>query len=434
MCDKNEKRVIYFPSLSTWAPMLKKGKKVTENYTFKFYGDEYKDYKHPYFLLTAGALYKRKTIRTDLDMEKGKVLVFGDSGGYQIATGALKWDVKLREDIFNWLENNSDVAMNIDIPPTKHLIDQGKTFQDCLDMTIDNMQWFQDHQTGKTDFLNVLQVYTAEQTKQWYEAVKHFKFKGWGIGSANAGIASFFNVVTMFLINKEFENPDFKWFHFLGKTTVKHFFVYAALQKQLNKYYPHVQVTTDSSSPKLQATFGNWYHSVNYRDTSYSIAYFGNKGKTKYDEDKKLPCILGCPICSDITFKEIAKGDSLTSDLIAFHNLFTIAKSCDDITDLVYSHPGMSTKMIGKNFADVLQSIEEVFKHRNDPAKIKHIMQRYSDVYKRFELDEVTLDIPKDDHLFAVDGDAPATKSNVKKESDSNTDRAIDEIKFDEDE
>jgi hypothetical protein len=59
------------------------------------------------------------------------VLVFGDSGGFQIATGALKWDSTIREKIFHWLEANSDVAANLDIPPR---VTFENRFQDSMDI------------------------------------------------------------------------------------------------------------------------------------------------------------------------------------------------------------------------------------------------------------------------------------------------------------
>ena len=34
----------------------------------------------------------------------------GDSGGYQIASGAIKWKPELKTQVFEWLENNSDIA------------------------------------------------------------------------------------------------------------------------------------------------------------------------------------------------------------------------------------------------------------------------------------------------------------------------------------
>ena len=37
------------------------------------------------------------------------VLVLGDSGGFQLATGAIKWDPSFKKTIFDWLEANCDL-------------------------------------------------------------------------------------------------------------------------------------------------------------------------------------------------------------------------------------------------------------------------------------------------------------------------------------
>ena len=89
--------------------------------------------------------------RDQLGLDDG-VLVFGDSGGFQIATGALKWDKTIRERIFHWLEANSDVAANLDIPPRAKYENR---FAESMEISFDNFKWFEKHQSGKTKFLNV---------------------------------------------------------------------------------------------------------------------------------------------------------------------------------------------------------------------------------------------------------------------------------------
>ena len=350
-----QKELIYFPSLSSFAPYLKKDIPLINNYSHRFYDDSFGKFAHKFFLLSAGANYKKKTMRKDLAMDD--CLVFGDSGGFQIATGALKWDVSLRESIFNWLEDNSDIAMNIDIPP----FGNNYSFADCLKMTVENMQWFEDHQTGKTDFLNVIQCRTIAEMEKWFAAVKGFKkFKGWGAGNV-ASAQNFGHLVYLFLKNRVFEDPNFKWFHFLGKTTPHHFILHAVLQKKLNQYFPHIQVTTDSSTPAMQAVFGNFYHSVNFRNQSFAKVYYGNKGKTNYIEDAKLPCGIDCPMCKELTFKNIANDGGAARFYIAYHNLFLMQKALEDINDLSLAHFDIFESILPKQEYDLLVVISELF-------------------------------------------------------------------------
>ena len=80
--------------------------------------------------------------------------IVGDSGGYQIGKGVIKFDWKdfegnkankVRSNILNWLELTSDWAMTLDVPTwaaDDH--NRGKSglnsYQDCLDATIFNLK------------------------------------------------------------------------------------------------------------------------------------------------------------------------------------------------------------------------------------------------------------------------------------------------------
>ena len=147
---------IYFPSFSAgeMGSNFVKDHRFRNDMTIRFYSEEFpEEFQHNQLLITAGAHmsvqdYKNKMGLTDRN------LVMGDSGGFQFASGALKWDLKYRDKIFNWLSVNTDVAMNLDLPP--RLKNEGK-FQECLDISLDNFKYFQEKQDGSTKFLNVVQ-------------------------------------------------------------------------------------------------------------------------------------------------------------------------------------------------------------------------------------------------------------------------------------
>ena len=109
----DKKEFLYIPSLSAGSMVsaFKKDTKFEDGTTMRFFAKEYPDkWRHPHFLVTAGHHYKKMDFRDQLGLDDG-TFVFGDSGGFQIATGALKWDSTIREKIFHWLEANSDVAV-----------------------------------------------------------------------------------------------------------------------------------------------------------------------------------------------------------------------------------------------------------------------------------------------------------------------------------
>ena len=91
--NNKQKEFIYFPSLSAggFASALIKDDKLSSGVPCRFYSDDYPEkWRHKYFLVTAGHYYKKMDIREQMGLGKD-VLVFGDSGGYQIATCALKY-------------------------------------------------------------------------------------------------------------------------------------------------------------------------------------------------------------------------------------------------------------------------------------------------------------------------------------------------------
>jgi hypothetical protein len=229
----DNKRFIYFPSLSAGSMVsaFKKDMKFTSGDPVKFFDSRYPEkWRHPYFLITAGHHYKKMDFRDQLGLEKD-VLVFGDSGGYQIATGALPYSNELREKIFHWLEANSDVAANLDIPPkTKYK----NKFAECADISYDNFAWFEKHQSGKTKFLNMLQGSNTDEYTWWYHKFKHFDFQGWAIGGPQK-LVDFMFAVSLMLKEREFENKRLEYVHLLGISKISDFFILATLQKLMNK-------------------------------------------------------------------------------------------------------------------------------------------------------------------------------------------------------
>lgn len=154
----------------------------------------------PWGLYSAGQAAKNDKSAAFQDMVTGRnrswpTTVVGDSGGFQIETGTIKWEgVKTTERMLRWLENNCDWSMILDFPTgsldrrghdtyyEEHMYDDqgnqifeeqiinGKKkkmpkiakhdldFWFCLDRTVENNDYFIQHRIpGKTKFLNVLQ-------------------------------------------------------------------------------------------------------------------------------------------------------------------------------------------------------------------------------------------------------------------------------------
>ena len=120
--------------------------------------------------------------------DRNNTMILGDSGGYQIGKGVLKFDwldfegkeaTKTRQKILEWLEVTADWSMMLDVPTWAcdhiHSPKTGlKTFEDCLDKTRYNNDYFLMNRMGQTKWLNVLQGGDWDTAEKWYDGVKEF--------------------------------------------------------------------------------------------------------------------------------------------------------------------------------------------------------------------------------------------------------------------
>ena len=400
--NEQNKRFIYFPSLSAGSMVsaFKKDMKFESGAPVKFFDSRYpKEWRHPYFLVTAGHHYKKMDFREQLGLEKD-VLTFGDSGGYQVATGALPYSNELREKIFHWLEANSDVAANLDIPPKNKYRNQ---FAHCADISFDNFAWFEKHQSGKTKFLNMLQGSNTDEYTWWYHKFKHFDFQGWAIGGPQK-VVDFMFAVALMLKNREFENPRLEYVHLLGISKISDFFILATLQKLMNKHTGNrIYITTDSSSPGQYPVFGTYLHSTNYKTQTFSELYFpknaeyrrknhikqGRPDATSIDLTQHVPCSLGCPACEDFTY-ELLGGQTATGldrysqeamPRMVVHNTHLYVRAAEDINQMVDSHVELLETVVPKDLYDVILSLHEMF---GDPDAALNTYEKYIKTYKKF--------------------------------------------------
>jgi hypothetical protein len=136
-------------------------------------------------------------------------LVIGDSGGYQVATGALRgmkgWDrhpdricelwtqSQIRADMLRWLDLHCDYAMTLDIPlwlkseQFAHTPFHNRSVEELTDLTVDNLRYFDEHRgrVGQCKFLNVIQGRDEDEEAYWYSRIRDFEFEGWSLGGSS---------------------------------------------------------------------------------------------------------------------------------------------------------------------------------------------------------------------------------------------------------
>ena len=226
--------------------------------------------------------------------DRSKTMILGDSGGYQIGKGILKFDWldfegkaanKTRDDILNWLELTADWSMMLDVPTWAcdhiHSPKTGlKSFEDCLEKTRHNNKYFLENRLGATKFLNVLQGSNWDTAEAWYEGVKEFSdtkvwgdkaAEGWAMGGANM---CKMHITLRRLITMRFdgmlEGKD--WMHFLGTAQLDWSCYLTSIQRQIRKHInPNFTISFDCASPFIATAHGLVYTNSQHTAKRWSV-------------------------------------------------------------------------------------------------------------------------------------------------------------------
>jgi len=375
-------KFIYFPSFSAGAmgSSLAKNVKLKNDLSIRFYSDEFPEkYRHTDILITAGHHFKKDDYKNDLGLTD-KNLVMGDSGGYQIASGAIKWDMSIRERIFKWLEHNSDIAMNLDIPPK---IKYEGMYEECLKISKDNFKYFADNQSGNTDFLNVVQGTNDLEYINWYNEMKEYPFQGWAVGGGGRNVFAFMSGVMSLLQGGEHLKDTNKYFHILGISKVKDFLMLNQLQKSLNEIDSKIIVTTDSSSPDRAVVFGSYYHSYDFKKPA-----FRSINVPKYDDSFKDQVFKHLPVTTEfdreylreaLTWDDTVEWKGQCTMAIRLHNFMVFKEAIEKAEYYVYSHDYIKKQILSNDMYELLQSIDAMVKS----DKPRDVFEKYKPLFKR---------------------------------------------------
>ena len=371
--------MIYFPSIDAAASgmCLHNETKFLDRFGFspKFWESWPDGYLHKYYLISAGVRYKNldyvKKFNFPDDME-----VFGDSGGYQIVSGVLTWNETLRHSIFNWLEHNSTIAANLDLPPRGKM--EGK-FDECLNISYENFKYFYENQSGHTKYLNCLQGTNYYSYKEWYQRISGFEFSGWAIGAATWP-ERYIGALALLLKNKEIQKKNCKYIHFFGVSTIAEIMIFNYIERLFRDNGLDVTITIDSSSPSLASSFGYWY--VGYETNPERFKYIHiprfKDNATIYSGRHQIVPISNR--VDEMMFTKASLFDvykdysGIDYAAIAFHNLSVFLDAMRSINDLMNSEMYTIEQIASKNVVNVIKSFEKIF-HAPDPEReyLKHL-------------------------------------------------------------
>jgi hypothetical protein len=253
-------------------------------------------YKYGLFSAGHAQLDLDKTMDHDAmiqQRDRSKTLILGDSGGYQIGKGVLKFDWQdfegkkanaVKENILHWLELTADWSMMLDVPTWacdhNNRERTGLTsFQDCLDKTRINNKFFLDNRLGQTKFLNVLQGSNWDSAEQWYQGVKEFSdekiwgenaAEGWAMGGINM---SRMQITLKRIIALRFENllNNKNWMHFLGTAQLDWSCFLTSIQRQIRKHVnENFTISFDCASPFIATAHGLVYTNARHTNKQWS--------------------------------------------------------------------------------------------------------------------------------------------------------------------
>ena len=227
--------------------------------------------------------------------DRSKTLILGDSGGYQIGKGVLKFDWlnfegveanKTRKKILEWLELTADWSMMLDVPTWAcdhiHSPKTGlKTFEDCLEKTCFNNDYFLQNRLGQTKWLNVLQGSDWDTAEKWYTGVKEFsdpkgkyagrEAEGWAFGGANMCKMDI-TLKRLMTMRDEGMLTGKNWIHFLGTAQLDWSCYLTQIQRQIRKHInPELTISFDCASPFIATAHGLVYTNAQHTNKRWSV-------------------------------------------------------------------------------------------------------------------------------------------------------------------
>lgn len=405
---KIKNKAIYLPAVNDFASGILKEVKETRQFPDGFTADDLnfwdknsKLFHYPYILNSAG-MYKvgewpnNAVTRANQD----EVMIFGDSGGYQLGTGKLKglpdfgekmsaaqvlerWDAvahRVRKWVVAFSESFTTHAMTLDHPLwLLHDPDTESAFSDCnvkqlTALTVENLHYIETHQQGSTKWLNVVQGLSTSEIDYWWDAVKPFKFSGWALAGgagANGGLYQMLYAILRMREEDAFEDAR-TLLHVLGVSTLKWSVFLTTIQNALREQYADFTVTYDSSSPfqaamiyqkaynspELSTNVGSWALSANLVPQGFEY-----RNSTKQFPFESSP--LGdAMVLGDLNVRggEHAKNhfDSLSLYMIANHNVYVMLDAIERANEAAFGAD--KHKHTPEKYLQCIDLIQEAFK------------------------------------------------------------------------
>ena len=425
LTESNKDFAVFLPAISfIYADLLSKNEK--EKYgdrvpkglpngleSLKFLYEDKAMFSYKWGLYSAG--------HAKLDIEKSKVqeafvqdrprdktIILGDSGGFQVAKGIIKFDWdnfftpggkndKIRMDILRWLEHTADWSMCLDIPSFSVNLGIGvNTVKDCMAYTAYNNEWFiKNRVPGATKFLNVIQGNDIPSADEWFDVMAPFSdkkiygdraFEGWAMGGEHM---RWWKLILHRMIKMRdgghFDGKD--WIHFLGTSALEPAVMLTAIKRQLQKVNPNMEVSFDSASAFVSVARGLVYTENEYdmmrKKPRFGFTMDKAKDNKKYagNMDRmyadKVPgeyetFVTKSPVmdcyregdicCRGVDYESKTSWDSLSYVLLMAHNVY---QHIEAVQEANRRTDDKDIKSIPENVLEFIDLTERVFASEN---------------------------------------------------------------------
>ena len=219
--------------------------------------------------------------------------LLGDSGGFQIGKGVWEGDwkdpncpkaQKKREQVLAWMDAYMDYGMILDIPAWVARSPEGAkatgidNYQDAVNATRINNDYWMKHRSGACKFLNVLQGENHADAEDWYQQMKDYcdpkkytdHFNGWSMGGQNmCDVHLVLKRIVALRSDGLLEKGKHDVMHFLGTSKLEWATLLTDIQRAVRKYHnENFMITFDCASPFLATANGQIYCELETGDRS----------------------------------------------------------------------------------------------------------------------------------------------------------------------
>ncbi len=239
--------------------------------------------------------------------------LLGDSGGFQIGKGVWEGDwkdincpkaQKKREQVLAWMDAYMDYGMILDIPAWVSRSPAGikatgiSSYQEAVDATRINNDYFMKNRNGNCKFLNVLQGENHTDAEDWYQQMKDYcdpkvytdHFNGWSMGGQNmCDIHLVLKRIVALRFDGLLEKGLHDYMHFLGTSKLEWATLLTDVQRAVRKYHnPNFTITFDCASPFLATANGQIYIQTETEDrTKWVYRMVPSIDELKYATDTR---------------------------------------------------------------------------------------------------------------------------------------------------